>query len=80
LRTKVRLSIRCRSSTLGRKLGSVLAPDNEGFPHGLEFAMVVRKQVVTFEIASESLGTSISTSLALLRDVSLFEQVWLLSE
>jgi len=80
LRTAIRLSIRCGSGSLGGKLGSVLAPDNEGFPSGLEFAMSVKEEVVRFEIESESFVTAISTSLALLRDVSLFEQVWLLSE
>jgi hypothetical protein len=35
--------------------------------------------LVRFEIESESISTGISTSLALLRDISLFEQVWLLS-
>jgi hypothetical protein len=42
--------------------------------------MSVKEEVVRFEIESESFVTAISTSLALLRDVSLFEQVWLLSE
>jgi pyoverdine/dityrosine biosynthesis protein Dit1 len=80
LRTAVRLSIRCGSISLGGKLGSVLVPDNEGFPSGLHFAMKVKEEEVKFEIESESFVTAVSTSLALLRDVSLFEQVWLLSE
>ena len=80
MRTAIRLSIRCDTGPLGGKLGSVLAPDNEGFPSGLQFAMKVKEEVVRFEIESESFVTAIYTSLALLRDVSLFEQVWLLSE
>ncbi len=80
MRTFVSLSFKCAHKSIGRKLGSVLAPDNEGFPSGLQFAMKVEDDVVRFEIESESLVTCISTSLALLRDVSLFEQVWLLSE
>ncbi len=80
MRIAVRLSFKCADSSLSRKLSSVLAPDNEGLPSGLRFAMKVNGEVVRFEIDSESPVTGISTSLALLRDVSLFEQVWLLSE
>ncbi|MDA4120993.1 MAG: hypothetical protein OK404_01130 [Thaumarchaeota archaeon] len=78
MRTSVRLSVRCSGAPLGRSLGSVLTPDNVGFPRGLRFRMTGAAGLVRLEIESESLSTGISTSLALLRDISLFEQVWLL--
>ena len=75
----VRLSVRCADDRVGRDLRSVLTPDNEGVPRGLRFSMGGSGRVVEFHIGSESPSTALSTSVALLRDISLFEQVWLLS-
>lgn len=77
--TKVRLSVRCADGQVGHDLKSVLTPDNEGVPRGLRFSMVGSAEVVEFHISSDSSSTALSTSLGLLRDISVFEQVWLLS-
>jgi len=79
LKTRVVLSIDCYGIEVGKELTRVLTPDNEGPPRGLDIMMRARKGKVGFEITSDSPSTSLSTVLAILRDVSLFEQVWLLS-
>ncbi len=60
-------------------LGSVLAADNEGAPPGLRLSVRERGAAIEFLAESDSASVSISTVLGILRDVSLFEEVWLLS-
>jgi hypothetical protein len=57
----------------------VLTPDNEGAPKGLRFSMGGSAEVLEFDIESESSSTALSTSLAVLRDISLFQQIRLLA-
>jgi hypothetical protein len=79
LRTRVALSIRCSSVQTSKELARVLTPDNAGLPRGLDITMNARWETVRFDIVSESSSTALSTVMAILRDVSLFGQVWLLS-
>lgn len=62
-----------------RSLSAVLAPDNEGLPRGLRLSMTGKGVALRFRVEAESLPSAISTTLALLHDVSLFQEVWLLS-
>lgn len=77
--TRAKLSVRCASTLVGGALRSVLTPDNEGVPRGLRFSMRGSAKDLEFSISSESAPTAVSTCLALLRDIALFEQIWLLS-
>jgi hypothetical protein len=79
LKIRVSLSIACSSIQTGKELARVLAPDNAGAPRDLEIVMNERHGTVYFDIASRSSSTGLSTVMAILGDVALFEQVWLLS-
>ena len=63
----------------GRSLAAVLTPDNEGMPQGMLLSMKAKGKALEFEVASGSSSATLSTVLALLRDIALFEEVWLLS-
>ncbi len=79
MRTSVRLSIRCSEKEVRTQLESVLSPDNEGAPKGLRFSMSGRAGTLLFRIESAAPSAGLSTAIAVLRDVSLFQEVWLLS-
>ena len=59
-------------------LSSVLTPDNEGGPKGLGISMEGKGACLALEVDAESLATVVSTAIALLRDIALFEEIWLL--
>jgi hypothetical protein len=79
MKTTIRLSIRCADVRVCHHLVSVLTPDNEGAPHGMTLKMEARKETLEFMIASDSPSGAVSTAMAVLRDVLLFQEVWLLS-
>ena len=62
-----------------RRLSAVLAPDNDGTPRGLRLAMAGTGSRLRCRVESGSYSAALSTVLALLRDIALFEEVWLLS-
>jgi len=66
-----------QESTLG--LAAVLTPDNEGLPSGLRVSMARKAERIRIDVESGSPSTAVSTVLAVLRDVALFQEVWLLS-
>ena len=68
-----------RGARTKKSLRSVLAPDNVGIPRGTRLSMEVRGSSLAFDVESESASTALSTVLSLLRDITLFEEVWLLS-
>ncbi len=72
--TVVLASGRARSS-----LQSVLTPDNEGAPHGTRLSMAGTGDRLEFRVLSDSSSVALSTILAVMRDLSLFQEVWLLS-
>lgn len=77
---KVYARLTARLSDEPRKaLTAVLAPDNEGLPEGLQLSMSEAEGSAEYRIASESPAAVLSTALALLRDMALFSEVWLLS-
>jgi len=79
MRTTIRLSIRCADVHVCSQLASVLTPDNDGAPRGMTLKMGARRQTLEFRIASDSPTGAVSTAMAVLRDVLLFQEVWLLS-
>ena len=79
MKTEATLVLRFGDDSVRRNLGSVLAPDNEGLPRGLRLSMKGAGRRMEVRVESESPSTAISTALALLRDVTLFQEVWLLS-
>ena len=79
MRTTIRLSIKCADIPVCRQLVSVLTPDNEGVPRGMTLKMGARKEILEFRIASDLPSGAISTAMAVLHDVFLFQEVWLLS-
>ena len=79
MRTTIRLLIKCADVHVRRQLVSVLTPDNDGAPRGMTLRMGARKGTLEFHVASDSLSGAVSTAIAVLRDVLLFQEVWLLS-
>jgi len=80
LKTRTSLTLDLSSARVRESLRSVLAPDNVGIPHGTRLSMVARGSALVFDVESESASTALSTVLALLRDITLFQEVWLLSQ
>ena len=79
MNTEVALTVTLAGSGPKRALAAVLAPDNEGLPKGLRITSSGDDRSVSYIVKSRSPSTALSTALALLRDVSLFQEVWLLS-
>ena len=79
MKARAELSIGCSDVRTCGELARVLTPDNSGVPPGLKIVMNAKQETVLFDILSESPSSALSTVMAVLRDVSLFEQVWLLS-
>jgi hypothetical protein len=79
LKTAAMLALTCADEEVRKSLASVLAPDNEGAPRSLSLSVGGKGHTLELDVKSASPSTAISTALALLRDVALFEEVWLLS-
>jgi len=79
LKASVTLTVRLSGLSEGKSLSAVLAPDNEGLPQGMLLSMATRGKVLELVVSAGSPSSSLSTVLALLRDVTLFQEVWLLS-
>ena len=73
------LTVRLSGMAVRRSLAAVLAPDNEGLPHGMLLSVTAAGKSLEFEVSSGYPPASLSTVLALLRDIALFQEVWLLS-
>ncbi len=73
------MTVACSDESVRRALTSVLAPDNQAVPKGMTLSMKGSDQTVRLRVESESPRSVVSTSIALLLDIELFEQVWLLS-
>ena len=80
MRTRVDLQICCRDAPTAERLASVLAPDNEGAPRGMTLASEMDGRTLKVTVDSDSASSSISAALAVLRDSTLFGEVWLLSQ
>lgn len=79
MKTRIALSVKCSSKSARDQLESVLAPDNVGGPEGMRFSVGGAGRSLSFRVRSATASTAISTTVALLRDVALFQEVWLLS-
>ena len=79
MRAKAVLTVRLSHPEAAKSLSAVLAPDNEGLPQGMLLSMATRGREMGLEVSSGSPASSLSTILALLRDMTLFQEVWLLS-
>ncbi len=73
------LRVGLADAAVGRALSEVLAPDNEGLPKGMRLSTATRGNLLECAVSSPSPAASISTVLAILRDIALFQEVWLLS-
>ncbi|MDV3293077.1 MAG: hypothetical protein LYZ70_02290 [Nitrososphaerales archaeon] len=76
---RLQLTIACRDSGVAKDLASVLAPDNVAIPAEQRFSMAVRGNSLLFSIASERIPSAFATAQSILRDVALFQEVWLIS-
>jgi len=79
LKVSVLLTLTCKDPDARRRLQSVLSPDNEGGPRALKLSAAGAGSALKFKVEADSAQTAISTALSILRDVRLFEEVWLLS-
>jgi len=79
LRTEARLSLHCKDPEVAIELEQVLTPDNVGMPHDQRFTMTRKDRTLVFVVDSESPVSTSSTLFSILRDVSLFQEIWLLS-
>ncbi|HKT21960.1 MAG TPA: hypothetical protein VJR06_05045 [Nitrososphaerales archaeon] len=73
------LEITCIDPEVRKGLVSVLTPDNEGGPRGLRISLAATGRKLKVSIEAETPATAVSTCLAFLRDVALFQEIWLLS-
>lgn len=79
MRAFVMVTISCADAATSRSLERVLAPDNRGAPKDMRLRMRREGSKVGFAITSPSPSSALSTAASLLSDVSLFQEVWLLS-
>ena len=79
MKASTTLTVRLSGAAQGKSLSAVLAPDNEGLPKGMLLSMATRGKVLELVVSAGSPSASLSTVLAILRDVTLFQEVWLLS-
>jgi hypothetical protein len=79
LKTEATLSLSFSDTGARRSLAAVLAPDNRELPRGLSLRTGGGPTIMRLAMGSESPSTTLSTALAFLRDIVLFQEVWLLS-
>ena len=79
MKASATLTVILTGAAQGKSLAAVLAPDNEGLPQGMLLSMAIRGNVLEVVVSAGSPSASLSTVLALLRDITLFQEVWLLS-
>ncbi len=79
MKARVEMLAGCTDGHTLESLASVLAPDNEGAPRGMRLTSASRGRTLSIIIESDSASSSISTALAILKDMRLFDEVWLLS-
>ena len=80
MKARAVLEVTCKDRGARDSLTSVLTPDNEGGPRGLGIRLERKTKKLTILMEADSAATAMSTSLAFLRDIALFQEVWLLSQ
>ena len=73
------LSVEAADARSRDDIAAVLAPDNVGLPRGLKLSSHVSATRLEYRVDAETPSAAVSTVLALLRDIELFQEVWLLS-
>ncbi len=73
------LTVRVADTETRGSLAAVLAPDNVGLPKGLSLSTTVSGSCIAYRVAAGSAEDALVIVLALLRDIQLFQEVWLLS-
>jgi hypothetical protein len=73
------LRLNCRNQPTARKLASVLAPDNRSLPSDQRLSMSTISRSVVFRIETERERAALTTASGILRDVALFQGIWLIS-
>jgi len=79
LNVAAELELEMEDAGLVRRLSAVLKPDNEGLPRGTRLAMTAAGRSLRCRVVSDAPSTALSTLMALMRDITLFQEVWLLS-
>jgi hypothetical protein len=79
LKAVVLMTIMCSDPSVRRSLASVLAPDNKDAPENLHITMKGGGGRLVLLLEGESPSTSVSAALAVMRDITLFQEIWLLS-
>jgi hypothetical protein len=79
LRSEERLTIRCSDSHTADRLAAVLAPDNVGVPRDQGFSVSRVGAKLVFRAKSEVPSSLFATAASVLNDVTLFQEIWLLS-
>ncbi|HME19253.1 MAG TPA: hypothetical protein VKF15_05945 [Nitrososphaerales archaeon] len=79
MKTRGRLTVKCRDAAVARQLEDVLAPDNTGVPKDQRFTMRRTGDSLVFLMETGTLPPLVATALSILSDASLFQEVWLLS-
>lgn len=79
MKTQANLKLRFDDERTRRSLLAVLAPDNRVLPRGLVLSARGAAKEAELGVESSSASTTLSTVIALLRDLELFQEVSLLS-
>jgi Transcription factor Pcc1 len=79
LKANAVLRIGCADAETAGTLRRVLEPDNASVPAGLSLSMKLEGRTLSLDVTADALSTALSTCLAVIEDVRLFEQVSLLS-
>lgn len=79
MKASAALTVMLSGAAEAKSLSAVLAPDNEGLPLGTLLSMATRGKVLELQVSADSPPASISPILSLLRDIILYQEVWLLS-
>jgi len=72
--------VSCKDAGVSDKLLTVLKPDNARTPSGMTLRMETKGKSLECVIEADSPSVAVSTTLAILRDALLFQEVWLLSQ
>lgn len=79
MNTTTELRIVCEDTGVCESLASVLAPDNRRAPRGLTIAMKRDGRTLTVTMNSDLPSAAVSGQASVLRDATLFQEIWLLS-
>ncbi len=79
MKVTARLSLGCVDVRTADALEQVLAPDNVGIPRDQRFTVSREGNVLLFRCVSDEAASVFSTLNSVLKDSSLFQEVWLLS-